>query len=145
MIRESTNKDIDNIMHIWFEATVYAHSFINPNYWADKDEVVRNEYLPKAKTYVYEEDEEIKGFISILDNNLIGAVFVDVKHQMEGIGTKLMNFVINIYPELCLNVYMKNYNAVRFYKKMGFEVINKKFDEDTNELEYEMSNKKSLR
>lgn len=138
MIRKFRIEDTTNIMTIWTKGNFEAHDFIDKDYWLLNFNKVKEEYLMKAETYVYVEDNEIKGFISILQNNHIGALFVKKEFKRQGIGRKLINFCKERYNILTLNVYEKNINATLFYVAMGF--INKKIqiDEKTGEKEYLM-------
>lgn len=138
MISRVNKNEIDEIMNIWLNASIIAHDFIDKQYWIDKYEVVKNEYIPNSETFVYKENNEIKGFISIINKNFIGALFVENKNQSKGIGSKLIDFVINKYSELSLTVYKDNLNAVDFYKKHNFKIISEDLDEDTNKVEFMM-------
>jgi len=138
MISKLNKNEVDKIMRIWLDASVTAHDFIEKQYWIDKYEVVKNEYIPNSETFVYKEKNDIKGFISIINKDFIGALFVDNKNQGEGIGSKLIDFVINKYSELYLTVYKDNLNAVAFYKKHNFKIISEDLDEDTNKVEFMM-------
>lgn len=86
--------------------------------------------------------EEIKGFISVLYGNYIGAVFVRLDSLRQGIGRKLINFCKERYDNLTLNVYEKNVGAILFYIDMGFKNVKIQIDEETNEKEYVMEWKK---
>ena len=81
MIRDLKQKDIDKVMEIWLESTIKAHDFMPEKYWQDNYNAVKDIYIPQSKTYVYEEGEEIKGFISILNDDFIGALFVSLNEQ----------------------------------------------------------------
>lgn len=137
-IRELRVNEIDKIMEIWLESTVKAHGFIEEEYWKKNYDVVKNIYIPMAKTFVYYEDEKIKGFISIINNEFIGALFVDVKSQGAGIGGALIDYVKKKYGSIELAVYKMNEKAVEFYKKNGFEIIKEQENEDSGFLEYIM-------
>ncbi|WGX75201.1 GNAT family N-acetyltransferase [Paraclostridium bifermentans] len=100
MIRKLKNTDIDKLMDIWLESTVKAHNFIPIKYWQNNYKVVKDEYIPMSDTFVYEEEGEIKGFVSIIDNEFIGALFVDVKFQGMGIGSRLIDYSIEKYKNL---------------------------------------------
>ncbi|MBE6049753.1 MAG: GNAT family N-acetyltransferase [Clostridium sp.] len=80
----------------------------------------------------------MKGFISILEGGFIGALFVKVDCQGNGIGSELLEYVKNIYSNLTLTVYSENFNAVEFYKKEGFIVLDEHIDENVNRLELTM-------
>ncbi len=142
MIRKFKEEDTTKVMAIWTKGNFEAHSFIDKDYWLLNYNKVKDEYLKKSETYVYTENNAIKGFISILNNEYIGALFIKNEYRRSGIGRKLINFVKDKYDKLTLNVYEKNINAILFYTKLGF--INQKIqiDDKTNEKEYVMEWKK---
>ena len=92
MIRKATSADIDKIMQLWLETNTKAHAFIAPEYWQKHFDEVKNKYLPQAETFVYEDKHQLKGFISILLDNFVGALFVDTRYQRQNIGTKLLDY-----------------------------------------------------
>ena len=138
MIRKFREEDTVKVMTIWTKGNFEAHSFIDKDYWLLNFNKVKDEYLKRAETYVYVEDDIIKGFISLLDGYFIGALFVKKEYRRQGIGRKLINFVKDKYDKLELQVYEKNVNAMLFYASLGF--VNKKIqiDDNTNEKEYVM-------
>ena len=142
MIRKFREEDTVKVMTIWTKGNFEAHSFIDKDYWLLNFNKVKDEYLKKSETYVYVDNNEIKGFISLLDNYFIGALFVRKEYRRQGIGRKLINYVKDKYDRLELQVYEKNINAILFYTALGF--INKKIqiDQETNEKEYVMEWKK---
>lgn len=135
MIRELEASDINRVMEIWKHATIEAHSFIDKEYWLGKYNDVKDIYIPMSKTFIYEESNDIKGFISILNDDFIGALFVDISSQRKGIGGQLVDFAKKRYNNLSLAVYKNNTKAVEFYKSAGFILDEEKIDEDTNEKE----------
>lgn len=138
MLREYRENDIDRIMQIWRDGNYKAHNFIPNKYWSDNYSRVQNEYLRKSETWVYEENEEIQGFISIMQDGYIGAIFVVPNAQRDGIGTLLINNAKLHYDKLYLNVYEKNVGATLFYKAMEFKKTKSQIDEATQEKEYIM-------
>ena len=140
MIRKLKEKDINIVMEIWLETNISAHNFISEEYWMNNYEFVKNE-LPKSEIYVYEERDNIYGFIGII-NGYIEGIFVKEEHQSKGIGKKLLDYCKEKYPKLSLNVYEKNYNAIRFYNREKFKITGKKIDSTTKEVEYDMEWKK---
>ena len=139
MIREFKNEDIDRVMDIWLNTSIVAHDFIDPNYWRDNFDVVKNYYIPACETYVYEDELGIQGFISLLKDNFIGAIFVDDANRGKGIGSALMNFVKDKYGDFLLETYKENINAINFYKKHGFEIMCENLSEETNKVEVVMA------
>ena len=85
-----------------------------------------------------EEKGIIKGFISVIDKEFIGALFVDNNYQGLGIGSKLIRYVDSIYDELTLTVYKENSRAVKFYKSIGFNILDEQINDDTGSIEYYM-------
>lgn len=67
MIREFHSADMTPLLALWLESTIYAHPFIAERYWHESEAVVRDVYLPAARTWVWEEDEALKGFVSVMD------------------------------------------------------------------------------
>lgn len=138
MIRNLENKDIDKIMDIWLKSTIKAHDFISKEYWESSYDTVKDVYIPIAKTFVYEDNEDIKGFISIINNEFIGAIFVDVDAQNNGIGKYLIDYAMNKHKKLNLAVYKENKKSVEFYMNRGFKIIKEQVNEDSNHKEYIM-------
>ena len=99
---------------------------------------MRELYLPGSETYVYEENVNIKGFFSLVEENL-AAIFVSPDSQGRGIGKKLIAKAKELQPVLKLTVYKKNRKSVDFYKKRGFKIIKEQTDEHTSEIEFVMT------
>ncbi|MEG2110470.1 MAG: N-acetyltransferase [Clostridium sp.] len=138
MIRKLKNEDINKVMDIWEESTIKAHDFIDKDYWKNNYDTVKNVYIPISDTFVYDDGENIKGFISIIDDEFIGALFIDVKYQGLGIGSKLINYTTSKYGKLNLAVYKENEKAVKFYTHKGFKIIKEQKNEDSGFEEYIM-------
>ncbi|MBT0929295.1 MULTISPECIES: N-acetyltransferase [Streptococcus] len=138
MIRSIENKDIDKIMNIWLRSTIKAHDFIQKEYWEKNYNIVKDIYIPMAETFVFEDEECIKGFISIINNKFIGALFVDIDFQNSGIGKKLINHVTDRYKNLNLAVYKENKKSVDFYINRGFKITKEQINEDSGHNEYIM-------
>ena len=138
MIRSIENKDIDKIMNIWLSSTIKAHDFIPKEYWENNYNIVKDVYIPMSETFVYEDEECIKGFISIINNEFIGALFVYTDFQNSGIGKKLIDYVATRYNNLSLAVYKENKKAIDFYINRGFKIIQEQINEDSGHDEYIM-------
>ena len=141
MIRQIENKDVDKIMDIWLESTIKAHDFIHEEYWKKSYDTVKEVYIPMSEIFVYEDEEGIKGFISVINKEFIGALFVDAKHQGSGIGKKLIEYATSKYKKLNLAVYKDNKKSVDFYINRGFKIVKEQINEDSKHSEYLMENK----
>lgn len=137
MIKELDISRIDDIMKIWIEENINAHDFISRDYWEKNYDYVKR-VLPEAAIFVYEDNDEIKGFIGIIENSYIAGLFVSNKYQSNGVGGELLKSCQQEYSILELDVYAKNLKAVNFYKRHGFEIKQEKENEETNEIEYSM-------
>ena len=86
------------------------------------------------ETYVYEEDNIIKGFMTIgdcrdddKDRNTfeLYGIYIDPLFQRQHIGTRLVEYCIQEAikenkTEIVLWVFEKNKDSIEFYNKMGF-------------------------
>lgn len=138
MIRNLKNEDINIVMDLWKNSTMEAQNFIPDSYWLENYDNVKNNYLPNSTTYVYEEDGEIKGFVSLIENIFIGGLFVKVGSQRRGVGIRILNFLKEKHDKLQLAVYDRNIRAMNFYLKSGFKILNTEIDGKTNEKEHLM-------
>ena len=137
MIRELRKVDINKVAEIWLDTNIKTHYFISAQYWKSNFELVK-ELLLQATVYVYEDKQEIQGFIG-LSNEYIEGIFVSAEMQSQGIGKILLNYVKGKRNKLILNVYQKNTRAISFYQREGFEIQYSGFDEATGEKDYVMA------
>lgn len=83
----------------------------------------------KASYYVYKDKENILGYIGIwkLDDEIhITNLAVDPIFRKKGIATQLIEYIIKIgkdcnISKITLEVRISNNNAIKLYKKLGFE------------------------
>ena len=137
MIRELRKVDINKVAEIWLDTNIKTHYFISAQYWKSNFELVK-ELLLQATVYVYEDKQEIQGFIG-LSNEYIEGIFVSAEMQSQGIGKILLNYVKGKRNKLILNVYQKNTRAISFYQREGFEIQYSGLDEATGEKHYVMA------
>jgi putative acetyltransferase len=122
MIRKHTDKDLNQIINIWFTASNLAHPFLETNFVEKVKKDMREIYIPNSETWIFEENNSAIGFISMLDNE-IGGLFVLPNHHSKGIGSQLVNFVRKFHSELEVEVFEKNLIGRSFYDKYGFKKI----------------------
>ena len=137
MIRKLQKSDVNIVANLWLDTNITAHYFIPVQYWKSNYELVK-ELLLQATVYVYEDKQEIQGFIGLNDEYIEG-IFVSTKIQSRGIGTILLNYVKGKRNYLFLNVYQKNTRAIAFYQREGFKIQCNDIDEATGEREYVMA------
>ena len=118
MIRKLRKADINKVADIWLDTNIKAHYFIPAQYWKRNFDLVK-ELLLQATVYVYEDKQEIQGFVGLSDEYIEG-IFVSAEMQSQGIGKILLNYVKGKRNNLLLNVYQKNARAISFYQREGF-------------------------
>ena len=137
MIRTFRVNDLDDIMQIWIDTNIKAHSFISKEYWINNYMTVKD-ILPQAEIYVYEDDSKrIDGFIGLTDNYIAG-IFVRESVQSRGIGKHLLDYAKRMKQTMSLSVYQKNTRAVLFYRREQFTIQSENIDDNTGEKEYTM-------
>ena len=140
LIRKAEPNDFKEIIEIWKSENIQAHNFIPPEYWEENYIAVKNA-LPQAEIYVSVYESKIIAFIGLTDNYIEG-IFVTGKYQHKGIGRALLNKIKGIKEYLTLKVYQQNVNAIEFYKKNNFVIIDTSINENTNQTEFTMKWKK---
>lgn len=144
MIRKIREEDLTNVMTLWVKGNFKANSFIEKDYWLEIYNQVKVDFLENFKTYVYVENEEILGFISIHDDE-IKAICVKEENRRNGIGTKLLNYCrdnLEENEELYIKIFEKNMNGILFFSKLQFKNSKVQLNEQFNETEYVMTWKK---
>ncbi|MBC1185690.1 N-acetyltransferase [Kluyvera sichuanensis] len=131
MIRKWNTSQFEPLLGLWLESTTYAHPFIAPQYWQESLPIVRDTYLPAAETWVFEEEQRLQGFVSVIEARFVGALFVAPNRLHHGIGSALLSVVKQRFSELSLEVYQKNSRAVNFYHAQGFRIQDSAWQDET--------------
>ena len=136
MIRPLAPSEYDRVLYIWLYANLQAHAFIQADYWRDAFDETR-QMLSEAEVWVYEEEGDICGFIG-LTGDYVAGLFVAEEYRGRRIGHNLLEHAKQLHRYLQLNVYEKNLRARKFYEREGFVVIERHWDNCTNEQELGM-------
>ena len=136
MIREFESKDIDQVMRIWLNTNLQAHFFIDMMYWQNNFESVKQQ-ISQAEVYVCEVNGQIEGFIG-LQGDYVAGMFVKPELQNRGMGCDLLNHVKKKKKILELDVYQKNWAAIRFYVNQEFSEEDITVDQATGEKQVRM-------
>ncbi|MFQ6755637.1 GNAT family N-acetyltransferase [Cereibacter sphaeroides] len=121
--------DLKQLSDIWFDASMKAHPFIGEARLLEQRQLIEEDYLPRAQTWVACHEREALGFISLL-GNFIGGLFVAPDRQGMGIGRKLVSHALDRQGDLSLEVYIANEQAVRFYTSLGFREVSRRAVDD---------------
>ena len=121
MINKIDIKDIDS----FYELGKELNNNFNTLY--KLDDLVKSKY---DFIYGYYIDNNLVGFIHInklYENIDIVNIIVNKDYRDKGIGTKLLNYIVDNYKDInsiMLEVRESNNAAIEFYKKNNFKVIN---------------------
>jgi putative acetyltransferase len=142
-IRRYEDADLDEMLRIWYEASVIAHDFLPAEFWAGERETIRDVYIPMSETWLAEEDGRVVGgvvgFIALLDNK-VGGLFIDPAHQRRGIGKMLLDHARSLRDgAMTVHVFKANAGARRFYERYGFTAVRESVEQTTGCEEIEMA------
>lgn len=138
-IEHYQNKDETEVLNIWLKASEQAHAFAGVGFWCGLVEDMKQVYLPRARTWVCRDGGSVVGFVCLVGEGELAALFVAPERQCEGIGTALLDWVKERSKGmLTVGVYEENVRARAFYKRGGFEEIGSREDELTGSREYRM-------
>ncbi|MEP2935181.1 MAG: GNAT family N-acetyltransferase [Gilvibacter sp.] len=137
MIREYQEKDLSQIIAIWHEAQSIAHPFLQPEFVEEVKGMMQHQFIPNAKTWVFQTNEELIGFIAMMQNE-IGGLFVKPKEQQKGVGGMLLAYVSKFHERLEVEVFDKNNIGKPFYIKHGFVMSSEYVHDATNQKVHRM-------
>ena len=120
MIRVAKFKDI----HIIKELGKYLSYNFEKTYNLDS-------YLNNENYIILVNEDEIVNAFMIIYKNIdyyeLEAIVVDINNRRKKIASKLLDYFLNNYDQnntsIILEVAVNNENAIRLYKKYGFEII----------------------
>lgn len=130
MIRTYRETDLEEMVRIWYDASVIAHPFMLASFWASHKSVMKEKYLPLAENYVFEQEGKVMGFISLVGEKVC-ALFITPEAQERGTGKALLEYAKVLKGRLSLKVYRDNRRAIIFYEKSGFKAVGKEIDDHT--------------
>lgn len=133
MIRKHKEQDLEQIMSVWSHASALAHPFLGKKFVEKVESDMRNLYIPNSQTWVFEHNDLIVGFISMVENE-IGGLFVLPDNHSNGIGTKLVDFIAKENQVLEVEVFEKNTIGRAFYDKYGFKLIGQYAHEESGNI-----------
>lgn len=131
MCKRFKRSDETDVMNIFDDSDPKVHYFL-PQKSLDKQREIFKAYL--SSTWVVEKNDEIIGFICLLDGSsnegIIGGIYVKDTYRGMGYGKRLINHAKSLKETLSLAVYEKNEIAFSFYKKLHFKEDYRKDDDD---------------
>ena len=130
MIRKYQDKNIEELLEVWFWSSSLAHPFLSDDFMKKERENIRNKWIPRSETWVYELEGVVIGFISLIGIE-VGAIFVAPNRYGQGFGRALMDHAKSIHNTLEVEVFKENTIGRKFYDRQGFIVIKELIHEET--------------
>ncbi|MHC5656067.1 acetyltransferase [Stappia sp. ICDLI1TA098] len=123
-IRHSESGDAPLAIEIWRRSVDATHDFLAPEDRAEIEELVRG-FLPEVPlTFAEVEDGRAAGFM-VLSEGHLEALFIDPQMRGRGAGRALVEHALSRFPALLTDVNEQNAQAVGFYERMGFSVVDR--------------------
>ncbi|MGG7440317.1 GNAT family N-acetyltransferase [Chryseobacterium arthrosphaerae] len=121
-IRPANTGDYPAIMEIWESAVKATHDFLSEEDFNYFKEAIPRDYLPNLEVYLITENEEAKGFASVVEGNL-EMLFIHNDMRGKGYGKELYQFMKEKTGLTKVDVNEQNPQAIGFYEKMGFKKV----------------------
>ncbi len=129
-IRQSRSGDALGLIAVWDAAVRETHPFLPESFIEAERAALTEHYFPATETWVADR-LGILGFVSVLRGNEIAGLFVTPSEHGQGIGRRLLDAVVKPGEPMMVEVYEPNLEARVFYRKYGFEIVNRRLDEET--------------
>ena len=130
MIRPYQNRDLNELLEVWEQASRLAHPFLDDDFLRGERTAIADIYIPVAETWVYVLEARVVGFIALIGEE-VGALFVDPALHGRGIGRALMDYARGVRTQIEVEVFKANSIGRRFYDRYGFEVVKEHVHEQT--------------
>lgn len=133
-IAKAHTEDYDRIMKVWESSVKATHDFLKQEDFEFYKNAIPNDYLPNLDVYVLRSDKRIVGFMSVSGNNL-EMLFIAGDLRGKGYGRTLLEYAIHNLNATKVDVNEQNIQAVEFYKRFGFKVVDRS-DKDSEGRDY---------
>jgi ribosomal protein S18 acetylase RimI-like enzyme len=139
-IRKAVSDDIPQLERLFLEVRQATFTWENPNKFKLED--FRKSTKGETIFLAENDDEQIIGFISVWEHDcpaFIHHLFVSKAHQRQGIGRLLIDSIsASIQLPYRLKCLVKNKNALNFYIKNNWSIVDKGFSEEGDYLLLEL-------
>jgi putative acetyltransferase len=131
-------KHTEAIVDIFYKASLLVHPFLNHDFLEQEKINIREIYLPNVKTWVFENEGIVIGFVSLLKNDVM-AIFVDLQHHSLGYAKAMMDHAVDEAGDLEVVVFEENSIGRQFYERCGFKFMSKYIHEPTQQMCHRLS------
>ncbi|MCP1996416.1 acetyltransferase [Flavobacterium sp. HSC-61S13] len=117
------------ILAVWERAVLATHDFLTPQDFQEIKTFLREFDFTTLEVYCLIQQEKISGFMAIHDHKL-EMLFIDSDYFGIGLGRSLLDYAVEVLDVDRVDVNEQNTQAVGFYKKMGFQVVDRSETDD---------------
>lgn len=118
-------KDYLQLIKIWENSVRATHDFLTDKEIYELRTLILNHYFDAVFLRCSKNMAgKIIGFIGVADSK-IEMLFISPDSQGHGIGSALCQYAIQEFGVTTVDVNEQNPRAIEFYKKMGFNIINR--------------------
>lgn len=130
IIRKAKEADYAEMMKAWESSVRETHTFLKEEDFIFYKRIIPINYFPNLDLYILD-DGGVTGFIGISTDN-IEMLFVDARLRGKGYGKALLNFVLDNFNIIKVDVNEQNEQAILFYQKMGFVEVGRSEKDSMN-------------
>lgn len=134
VIEEATPVDWDELAEVFMKSLPVTENY-TPEEYEKFREALYAKSFPTYRTFVYRESGKICGYVS-LRNNFVEMLYVRPECMKHGIGTRLMNYVMDNFGANGVGVSKCNNVARKLYERLGFSIYDEA-DFDANSGVYD--------
>ncbi|MFX1518916.1 MAG: GNAT family N-acetyltransferase [Promethearchaeota archaeon] len=131
MIRSLSSSDVNAIFKVVNDAAKAYKGIIPADRWKEPYmpiEELKEEIKAGVRFFGWEEDNKLVGVMGIQpikDTTLIRHAYVLTNYQRQGIGEKLLSYLLRLVktPDVLVGTWEDATWAIRFYEKHGFQLV----------------------
>ena len=124
----------EQVLAVWEKSVLATHHFLTPTDFGIIKSIVGLIDFNAFPVFVLISRDQVIGFIGVSEKK-VEMLFIGPEHFGQGHGKKLMEFVMNTLGAHEVDVNEQNLDAVKFYKKLGFEVY-ERTEKDSAGMDY---------
>ncbi len=128
-IEKYQDKYKPQILAVWERAVLATHDFLTAQDFQEIKTFLQQFDFTTLEVYCLIRQEKISGFMAIHDRKL-EMLFIDSDYFGIGLGRSLLDYAVQVLDVDRVDVNEQNIQAVGFYKKMGFQVVDRSETDD---------------
>jgi putative acetyltransferase len=117
------------LLDVWEKSVLATHDFLSREDFTAIKETVQTIDFNSLDVYCVVLSETVLGFIGVADAK-VEMLFIGPEYFGQGLGSRLMSFAISALKANKVDVNEQNINAVKFYRKLGFEIFERTEKDD---------------